>query len=25
MEDIKALNVPMLADITIVKRWGEAK
>jgi DNA polymerase-1 len=25
MEEIKALNVPMLADITIVKRWGEAK
>lgn len=25
MEDIKALSVPMLADITIVKRWGEAK
>jgi DNA polymerase-1 len=25
MEEIKALQVPMLADITIVKRWGEAK
>jgi DNA polymerase-1 len=25
MEGITALNVPMLADITIVKRWGEAK
>jgi DNA polymerase-1 len=25
MEGITALQVPMLADITIVKRWGEAK
>lgn len=25
MENIKALSVPMLADIKIVKRWGEAK
>jgi DNA polymerase I-like protein with 3'-5' exonuclease and polymerase domains len=25
MEGINALNVPLLADITTVKRWGEAK
>lgn len=25
MEGIKALKVPMIADITIVSRWGEAK
>jgi DNA polymerase I-like protein with 3'-5' exonuclease and polymerase domains len=25
MEDIQALNVPLLADVKIVKRWGEAK
>jgi DNA polymerase-1 len=25
MEGIKALRIPMIADITIVERWGEAK
>jgi DNA polymerase-1 len=25
MEGINALSIPLLADITIVKRWGEAK
>jgi DNA polymerase I-like protein with 3'-5' exonuclease and polymerase domains len=25
MENISALKVPLLADITTVKRWGEAK
>jgi DNA polymerase I-like protein with 3'-5' exonuclease and polymerase domains len=25
MEGIQALQVPLLADITTVKRWGEAK
>jgi DNA polymerase I-like protein with 3'-5' exonuclease and polymerase domains len=25
MEGIQALKVPLLADITTVKRWGEAK
>jgi DNA polymerase I-like protein with 3'-5' exonuclease and polymerase domains len=25
MEGIQALTVPLLADITTVKRWGEAK
>ena len=25
MEGIKALKVPMIADITVVSRWGEAK
>jgi DNA polymerase I-like protein with 3'-5' exonuclease and polymerase domains len=25
MEGITALNVPVIADITIVQRWGEAK
>ena len=25
MEGIKAIDVPLIADITIVKRWGEAK
>ena len=25
MEGINALTVPLLADITTVKRWGEAK
>ena len=25
MEGIKALSIPMLADVKIVKRWGEAK
>jgi DNA polymerase-1 len=25
MEGIKALNIPMIADVKIVQRWGEAK
>jgi DNA polymerase I-like protein with 3'-5' exonuclease and polymerase domains len=25
MEGIKALNIPLLADVKIVNRWGEAK
>ena len=25
MEGIQALNVPLLADVKIVDRWGEAK
>jgi len=25
MEDIKVLNIPLLADVKIVDRWGEAK
>ena len=25
MEEIRALSIPMLADVKIVSRWGEAK
>jgi hypothetical protein len=25
MEGIKALNIPMIADVKTVQRWGEAK
>jgi len=25
MEGIKALNIPLLADVKVVNRWGEAK
>ena len=25
MEGIKALNIPMIAEVNVVQRWGEAK
>jgi DNA polymerase I-like protein with 3'-5' exonuclease and polymerase domains len=25
MEGIKALSIPMIADVKVVQRWGEAK